>query len=45
VLYVHKELGLGSVGFGLMLTAIAVGAVLGGFMAAKVSARLARRTP
>lgn len=40
VLYVHNELSLGSVGFGLMLTAIAVGAVLGGFMAAKVSRAL-----
>jgi MFS family permease len=40
VLYVHRELHLGSFGYGLLLTATAAGAVLGGFTAVKVSRAL-----
>jgi MFS family permease len=40
VLFAQDELGLGSVGFGLLLTGTAVGGVLGSLVAARVSRRL-----
>jgi predicted MFS family arabinose efflux permease len=44
VLYAQERLGLGSVGYGLLLTMFAVGGVLGGFLAPRAATHLGSGT-